>query len=71
MVDDRAKPAGADGQRDQELLADALQQGQAAVQEHRAREGGVPQAAPRDAEPAAATGTRAAAAAATTETARP
>ena len=57
MVDDRAQPAGANGQRDQELLADALQEGQA-VQEHRARQGAVPQAAPRDAEPAAAAGTR-------------
>ena len=53
VVNDRAQPAGADGQRDQELLADALQAGQA-VQEHRARAGAVPQAAPRDAEPAAA-----------------
>ncbi|KAL5668680.1 hypothetical protein ACJX0J_020901, partial [Zea mays] len=26
VVDDRAQPAGTDGQRDQELLADALQQ---------------------------------------------
>ena len=53
MVNDRAQPAGADGQRDQELLADALQEGQA-VQEHRARESPVSQAAPRNDAAAAA-----------------